>query len=170
MVDFPMSRRASCLGKKAQGMKRFLMLCFLLALASTLAVAEPDFSTPEKTLENYLRACEAGDFEAADLCYTASSRKYLKENSYLTQGREPAQLKKVFAQLSKQSFRTEQVNSKRAILHPDDSRHPPFFIRQQAKGEGWRIDFHFMTNYIKADAEGWSWRMKRAEKIWKSRK
>ena len=52
---------------------------FLVALLLWVpALAQPDFSTPEAAYKTYLAACQAGSFEQADLCYTASSREELK--------------------------------------------------------------------------------------------
>lgn len=155
---------------KVQTMKSFSLILLVTLLTTALAQAAPDFSTPEKTLETYLKACQAGDFQAADLCYTESSRKFLQDNAYMTEGREPEQLKKAYQNWSTLKFRTEMVNAKRAVLHPSSADVPPFFLRKQAKGEGWRIDYHFMSNFIKVDENGWSWKMPRAEKIWRSRK
>jgi hypothetical protein len=151
-------------------MQRYLWTLLLCGLLAQLPVwAEPDFSTPEATLKTYLAACKAGDFTATDACYTKSSRDLLAANPAMTQGRQAEMLTGTYERLSPLTWTTEKVNAKRAILTPNDPKVPPFFMRQQTKGEGWRIDFHFMANYIRADQNGWSWINPRAEGIWKSR-
>jgi hypothetical protein len=144
-------------------------LLALLALLLTVSAAAQDYSSPEATLQTYLAACKAGDFAAADQCYTASSREFLAKTPALTQNRPVELLTATYGRLSKLKWITEKVNPKRAILRPDDSKVPPFFLRQQAPNEGWRIDWHFMANYIRADESGWSWVNPKAEGIWKSR-
>ena len=147
-----------------------LRLFLLFALLATLpALAAPDFSSPEATLKTYLEACKAGDFAASDLCYTASSREMLASTPAFTEGRQPAMLTGTYDRLSKLTFTTEKVNAKRAILRPNDEKVPPFFMRVQNPKEGWRIDWHFMANYMRANENGWSWANPRAEGIWKSR-
>lgn len=143
-----------------------LLTAFLLGLP---ALAEPDYSSPEATLKTYLAACQAGDYAAADACYTKSSRELLAGKPEMTQGRTPELLTNTYARLSPLQWTTEKVNAKRAILVPNDAKVPPFFMRQQSKDEGWRIDFHFMANYLRADQNGWSWVNPKAEGIWKSR-
>jgi hypothetical protein len=153
-------------------MPRFSWGCSLLGLLlflCTAAWAEPDHSSPEATLKSYLEACKAGDFAAADACYTASSRKFLAETPAFTEGRQPEMLLGTYDRLSPLTFTTEKVNGKRAILHPNDEKVPPFFMRIQNPKEGWRIDWHFMANYLRADQNGWSWVNPRALGIWKSR-
>jgi hypothetical protein len=149
---------------------RRLLLCLLTALVTLApAQAQPDFSTPEATLKTYLTACQAGDFEAADLCYTASSRQLLASSPSFTAGRQPEMLTATYERLAPLTFTTDKVNARRAILRPNDSKVPPFFMRVQDPKEGWRIDWHFMSNYMRADQNGWSWANPRAEGIWKSR-
>lgn len=132
--------------------------------------AEPDFSTPQATFESYLEACREGDFEGADLCYTASSREYIASHPRVTEGRSPESLKVTYQRLSQAAFKLEQVNSRRAIIRFEDQGIPPYFLRVQKAGEGWRIDWHFMSHYIRRTEDGWSWTFSRAERIWKSRK
>ncbi len=151
-------------------MKSQLLFLVVALFLATPVLAEGDFSTPEATLATYLQACREGDFEKSDLCYTHSSRQYLQEHEEFTQNRNPEDLRQAYDRLSQVEFTLEQVNEKRAILHPDDPKIPPFFLRQQKPGEGWRIDFHFMSNYLRADENGWSWRFPKAEGLWKSRK
>lgn len=121
-------------------------------------------------MQTYLSACQAGDYEAADLCYTASSREYIATHPRITEGRRPEHLKATYARLSGVEFQLEQVNKKRAILRPKDESIPPYFLRRQKSGEGWRIDWHFMSSYIRVRENGWSWTFSKAERIWKSRK
>ncbi len=142
-----------------------LALCFL----TLPALAEPDFSSPEATLQSYLAACKAGDFSLADACYTKSSREFIAKNPKMTEGRAPQQLTGTYDRLSTLEFTTEKVNEKRAIVRPNDAKVPPFYIRVQDPKEGWRIDWQFMANYMRADANGWSWTNPKAEGIWKSR-
>jgi hypothetical protein len=150
-------------------MQRYLLFFVWILLVNAPVLAQPDYSSPEATLKTYLEACKAGDFSAADECYTASSRKRLAETPALTEGRHPDLLTGTYERLSTLTFTTEKVNAKRAILRPDDPKVPPFFLRVQTPKEQWRIDWHFMANYIRADANGWSWVNPRAEGLWKSR-
>ncbi len=150
-------------------MNRLTKLFFLFLITGT-ALAQPDFSTPEATWQTYLQACQAGDFEGVELCFTASSRQYLKQNPQPVEERDPALLKATYERLTATDFRLEKVNSKRAIMWPADERIPPCFLRIQKPAEGWRIDLHFMTNYIRVTEDGWSYTFSRAERIWKSRK
>lgn len=149
--------------------KPALLLLLALFLLPLPVSAEPDFSSPEATLKTYLDALKAGDFAGSDLCYTASSREALAKNPAFTEGRKPEMLTNTYERLSGLTFTTEKVNAKRAILKPDDDKVPPFFMRIQNPKEGWRIDWHFMANYIRADGNGWSWVNPKAEGIWKSR-
>lgn len=149
--------------------KPALLLLLALFFLPSPAWSEPDFSSPESTLKTYLDALQAGDFAAADLCYTASSREALAKNPAFTEARRPEMLTNTYDRLAPLTFTTEKVNSKRAILKPSDDRVPPFFMRIQNPKEGWRIDWHFMANYIRADAQGWNWVNPKAEGIWKSR-
>ena len=158
------------MGQSQRPMRRYLIVLFLSLLAAApSAWAEPDFSTPEATLKTYLQACQAGDFAGADACYTASSREFLAQSPAFTEGRQPELLVGTYERLSKLTFTTELVNAKRAILKPNDPKVPPFFMRIQSPKDKWRIDWHFMANYIRADENGWSWGNPKAEGIWKSR-
>lgn len=150
-------------------MRRTFLLLLAFTLLTVQALAQPDYSSPEATLRSYLRACEAGDFGAADACYTKSSREFIAKTPKMTEGRIPQQLTGTYDRLSKLKFTTEKVNDKRAILRPDDEKVPPFYMRIQDPKEGWRIDWQFMANYMRADAKGWSWVNPKAEGIWKSR-
>lgn len=145
-----------------------LLLSVLLCLISPVQ-AEPDFSSPEATMRTYMEACQAGDFVAADACYTESSRAFLAKNPALRDSRPVEALIGTYERLSKVTFTTEMVNTKRAILRPDDPKLPPYFLRIQNPKEQWRIDWNFMANYIRANDKGWSWANPRAEGIWKSR-
>ncbi len=152
-------------------MRRLSQLLVLVSalLLATPAWAAPDYSSPEATLQTYLEACKAGDFAAADACYTKSSREFLAATPAFTEGRSADMLRGTYERLSGLKFSTEKVNAKRAILTPDDKAIPPFYMRIQEPGEGWRIDWHFMANYMRGDANGWSWKNPRAEGIWKGR-
>ena len=145
-----------------------LLLCTVFLVVP--ATAQPDYSSPEATLRTYLKACQAGDFVAADACYTKSSREFIANAPKMTEGRVPEQLVGTYERLSKVDFRTEKINDKRAVLVPNDRKIPPFYVRVQEPKEGWRIDWQFMANYMRADANGWSWVNPRAEGIWKSRR
>lgn len=140
-------------------------LIVLVLLLSGPLWSESMFSTPRETLDTYLAACQEGDYAGAEECYTRSSRK-LVDNS---EPRDPELLKASHQKLAALEFRLEEVNSKRAILWPNDEKVPPFFLRIQDAEEGWRIDYHFMANYIQSTGDGWKWRNKRIFKIWKSR-
>ena len=142
-----------------------ILLMFFLSLP---ALAQ-DYSTPEATFKTYMEAMKAADFAATDTCYTASSREMLAKNPAFSQNRPAEMLTQTHDRFSQLTWTTEQVNSKRAILTSNDSKVPPIFMRQQTPGEGWRIDFHFMASYIRADQNGWSWVNPKAEAIWKSR-
>ncbi len=142
---------------------------FALLLLALPAWAGPDYSSPEATLKTYLEACKAGDFEAADACYTKSSREFIAKTPKMTAGRKPEHLIGTYERLSALKFTTETVNPKRAIVRPDDSKVPPFYMRVQDPKEGWRIDWQFMANYMRADQNGWSWVNPKAETLWKSR-
>ena len=52
-----------------------LVLLYAFFFATTGALLAQSFETPERTLETYLKACEEGDFDAAQACYTKSSRE-----------------------------------------------------------------------------------------------
>lgn len=148
-----------------------LVVLFVFGLSwVSAALAQPaDYSSPESTVRSYLEACRRGDLAAADQCYTASSRELLAQMPNVAQQRTPEQLQSFYQRLSELTFQTERVNPKRAILTPNDPKIPPFFLRIQAPQEQWRIDWHFMANYIRADQQGWSWKNPRALALWKSR-
>lgn len=162
--------RPAIQAKASESLKYLKTALTLTILLAGMAMAQPDFSTPEATWQTYLNACQAGDFEAADLCYTASSRDYLKQDPRLTEGRDPEILKATYEKLTSTEFTLERVNSKRAIMRAADESIPPYFLRIQKPSEGWRIDLHFMSSYIRVNETGWSWTFPRAEGIWKSRK
>lgn len=142
-------------------------LLFLLCL-SPLG-AQTGYSTPDETYQTYLKACSSGDYVAAEGCYTRSSRELVDKTR--TKGEEPApeSLQMLHARLEPLTYKIEEVNPKRAIVWFDDKSVPPLFLRIQDKHEGWRLDYHFMSHYIRAGKDGWSWRNKRVFKLWKSR-
>lgn len=147
-------------------MKRTALI-ILLFLAIPLMGAT-GFSSPEEAYKTYLNACSSGDYKAAQMCYTKSSRELvnqLPEDS----APNPEGLKMMAEQMKKLSYKIEQVNKKRAIVWFDEESVPPLFLRIQEPGEGWRLDYHFMSHYIQADGNGWSWRNKRVFNLWKSR-
>ena len=150
-------------------MKALVLIKFILLLVwLTIPSLAQDYSSPEKTFETYLEACKVGSFEKAEACYTKSSRALAKQRS---QGRvrHSDSLVDAFDKLSPLTFRLESVNTKRAILWPSDESVPPFFLRIQEPEENWRLDYHFMSNFIQVEKDGWKWRNKRIFKIWKSR-
>ena len=151
-------------------MKHFAVawLCLFLVGLSSLSLAQ-DYTRPEKTLDTYLEACKAGSYSRAEGCYTKSSRSLVQTLVQEQPERDPDLLKGLYEKLKPLSFRLEEVNAKRAILWPSDENVPPFFLRIQEPEEGWRIDYHFMSNFLKIDKKGWSWRNKRILGIWKSR-
>lgn len=145
----------------------YRVLLFLLLLSGSVLA---DYSTPDSTLQTYLGALEAGDYAAMETCYTKSSREMTQARGQVApEARDAEQLQQVYLRLKALSFRTEQVNSKRAILWPSDESIPPFFLRIQEPAEQWRIDYHFMSNYIKIKENGWNWRNGRILNLWKSR-
>ncbi len=146
-----------------------MRIWLLVLLLSGLALGEPDFSSPEAAYQTYLAACQSGDFGLADLCYTHSSRQYLAENPKMTEGRSPEILTGTYVRLKDKGYRVEQVSERRAIIRwdPEDPRVPPIYIRQQKRGEGWRLDLMFMARYIRQHEDGWSFVIPQAEKLWK---
>ena len=146
----------------------FVFLLFLLS--ASVAVAEGPYATPMQTFETYLKACQNGDYKAAENCYTRSSRELVEKQMAGGAQRDPEALKGLYEGLSQVTFREELVNEKRAILWPDDEKFAPMFLRIQDVEEGWRLDYHFMSNYIRANDKGWSWRNERVYRIWKTRK
>ncbi len=126
------------------------------------------FSTPEEAYKTYLEACSRGDYKAAQNCYTKSSRELVSQMPEES-APEPEALKMMAEQMEKLSYKIEKVNKKRAIVWFDKESVPPLFLRVQEPGEGWRLDYHFMSHYIQADGDGWSWRNKRVFNLWKSR-
>ena len=149
-------------------MRRTLLILAIALLVGPVS-AQPNFSSPEATLKTYLEACKAGNYEAADACYTKSSREFIAKTPKMTAGRKPEHLTGTYDRLSTLKWTVENVNQKRAIVKPDDSKVPPFYMRVQDPKEGWRIDWQFMANYMRADQNGWSWANPRAETLWKAR-
>ncbi len=147
----------------------WMTLLALLTLAAPPSFAAPDYSTPESLLKTYLSACQAGDVAAANECYTASSRAFIAAHPEVMAGVNPELLTATYDRLSALKFETEQISPTRAILKPSDSKVPPFYLRQQKAGEGWRIDWHFMSNYIRADDKGWRVTNIKAESVWRKR-
>lgn len=146
-------------------MKKTVLLFFLFVLP---CLAQ-NFETPEATLDAYLQACKAGDFEAADLCYTQSSRELVKADLAGMEPRSPELLKGTYERLKAANFELEKVNDKRAIFWSQNEDIPPMLMRIQAPEEGWRIDYHFMSRYLRVTQDDWNWRNKRLFEIWKKR-
>lgn len=150
-------------------MRTFSFTMLLLLVLATLGLAESEYATPRATLDRYLKACSDGDYAAAEACYTKSSRELVKEQMKDAEVRDPDLLKSAYDRLSPLEYREERVNEKRAILWPSDEKIPPFLLRVQDEKEGWRLDYHFMSHYIRVNEDGWSWTNSRIFKIWKSR-
>ena len=148
---------------------RLLVLVISALLLFQVVGANSLYVTPEATLDTYLSACKDADFARADACYTKSSRALLYRNLEGRPPRDPSLLKQTYSRMSALNFVTERVNSKRAILWPNDKSVPPFFLRIQDSEEEWRIDYHFMSNYINVKEDGWSWKHPKIFKLWKSR-
>lgn len=144
-------------------------ILIILLLACAQAVWAQSYETPEATLNTYLEACKAGDFEAAEMCYTRSGRELVKQDTAEMEPRSPELLKGTYERLKDVDFKLEQVNAKRAIFWPDDEQVPPMFVRIQEPEERWRLDYHFMSRYIRVDENGWAWRNKRLLDLWKKR-
>ena len=147
-------------------MKRTVLLCLLFLTLPIMGASS--FSTPEEAYKTYLEACSRGDYKAAQNCYTKSSRELVSQMPEES-APEPEALKMMAEQMEKLSYKIEKVNKKRAIVWFDKESVPPLFLRVQEPGEGWRLDYHFMSHYIQADGDGWSWRNKRVFNLWKSR-
>lgn len=147
--------------------KHSLLLAVLL-LTWTVQ-AQDSFETPQQTLDSYLQACREGDYQAADACYTKSSREFLEKHLKPEAKRDPKHLLASYERLKSLTFEEERVSPKRAILWADSEKVPPFLLRIQEPEEGWRIDYHFMSHYIKIEEDGWKWRNEKLFKIWKSR-
>lgn len=152
-------------------MRPLSLLFAFCTLFLTLTGVAPgqSFQTPEQTLESYLQACEQGNFEAAQACYTKSSRELSQAQQAQSGTVDPEVLRQAYQRLKDVDFKLEQVNSKRAILWPGDESIPPFLFRIQEPSEAWRLDYHFMSNYIKVNDKGWSWRDPRILGLWKKR-
>ena len=146
-------------------LKTFLPLLLILCLA--LPCLAETFETPRGTLDAYLKACREGDEKALRECYTKSSRELAKADA--AEGQGEVDLAAVHEHLAQQTFTLEQVNKKRAIFWAEDESVPPFFLRVQDEAEGWRIDYHFMSRYMRVNPDGWSWRNKRIFELWKKR-
>jgi hypothetical protein len=144
----------------------FVALALLLLCQNSLAET---YKTPKEVLDAYLKACQLGDLEAAELCYTRSSREVAKQDAEQGAPPPPEALKSAYERLKDVDFKSEQVNAKRAILWPGDESIPPMFLRVQDQEEGWRLDYHFMSRYIRVGEDGWSWRDQRVFQIWKKR-
>ena len=149
-------------------MKRALFMAALLLLLGQNCLAEK-YKTPQETLDAYLKACQAGDLEAAEMCYTRSSREVAKQDAAQAEPPPPEALTGAYERLKDVDFRLEEVNPKRAIFWPDEEAIPPMFLRIQNEEEGWRLDYHFMSRYIRMGEDGWSWRDPRVFQIWKKR-
>lgn len=145
-----------------------IILLLLISLSQAILAQEP-YTSPESTLETYVAACKAGDYKAAEQCYTKSSRKLLEEQVGAEDTRDPELLKASGEQLASCKFRLEQVNSKRAVMWPNVETVPPILLRIQSMDEGWRIDYHFMANYMQVKADSWQWRNPQIFKVWKTR-
>lgn len=140
------------------------VFCSLAALS-----AQSRFDTPKAALDAYLQACREGDYQAAEACYTESSRKYVAQRTDPEVPRNPDLLRQFYQRMADTDFRLEQVNSKRAVFWPEDETIPPFLLRIQKPEEGWRLDYHFMSNYIKVKDSGWSWANPKIFGLWKQR-
>jgi len=149
-------------------MRKALLVVLALLLLGQTCLAET-YETPKETLDAYLNACQAGDLEAAELCYTSSSREVAKQDAELGAAPPPDALKSAYERLKDVDFKLEEVNAKRAIFWPADESIPPMFMRIQQEEEGWRLDYHFMSRYIRVGEDGWSWRDPRVFQIWKKR-
>lgn len=147
--------------------------CWLLILLGLIlarpAVAEPSYSSPEALLKTYLQALQSGNYEFVDACYTSSSRQFLQSNPDLIAERTQQTLMSTYEHLAKLEFTTEKVSARRAILHPSDPKVPPLYARIQDPNEGWRLDWRFMTDYLRVNENGWSLRNPKAESLWRSR-
>ncbi|MFA7482876.1 MAG: hypothetical protein WC314_20380 [Vulcanimicrobiota bacterium] len=143
-------------------------LLVLLFLLSQIGLADK-FETPNDTLEAYLQACKEGDYQAAESCYTRSSRELAAQDAKQMGERPPELLIGTYERLKDVDFRLEQVNPKRAILWPETEQIPPMFLRIQHAEEGWRLDYHFMSRYMRVNENGWSWRNQRILDLWKKR-
>lgn len=150
-------------------MKRVTLFAALLLFLSAPSLAQTSFDTPRSTFDAYMKACSEGDYGAAEGCFTKSSRELLKAQSNPQEPRDPQQLKAVYDAMSKLEYTEERVSPTRAVMWPNDKSVAPLLLRIQDKSEGWRIDYHFMSHYIKADDNGWSWRNPKLFTIWKSR-
>jgi hypothetical protein len=146
-----------------------LSIKLLLFLLLTQVCLSQSFETPNETFETYLQACKLGDFDAAEMCYTKSSRELAKQDAAHMEPRSPEMLQGTYERLKDVEFKLEEVNAKRAIFWPEDESIPPMFMRIQVAQEGWRIDYHFMSRYVKVTEDGWSWRNKRLFSLWKKR-
>lgn len=150
-------------------MKRVDLLAVLLFLLSAPLLGQTAFDSPRSTFDTYLKACREGDYRAAEDCFTRSSRELVQAQVKPEEPRDPEQLKSVYEAMSKLKYSEEKVSPTRAIMWPDDKSVAPLLLRIQDKSEGWRIDYHFMSHYIKVDDHGWSWRNPKLFAIWKSR-
>lgn len=156
--------------EKTRGfMYRLTATVFLALFLSGPLWAEHTFDSPRATFEAYLKACEVGDYTAAESCYTKSSRELAQAQWKDQPARDPELLKEAYKSLSSLAFREEIVSPTRAILWPDNESVAPLLFRIQDKEQGWRMDYHFMSSYIKVDQNGWSWKNPKLFSIWKTR-
>lgn len=143
-------------------------LVLLFSLVVT-AQAEPAFDSPKAALDAYFEACASGDYAAAESCYTKSSRELVQAQYKDLPERDPQLLKDAGENLRALKLREEIYSPTRAAFWPEDERVAPLLLRIQDKAEGWRLDYHFMSNYIRLKDGGWSWANPRLFNLWKSR-
>lgn len=150
-------------------MSRIFCSLFLLFSLCLSVHAEEAFETPKAALDAYFEACSRGDYAAAEACYTKSSRELVQAQFKDQPERDPELLKEAGENLKTLNFREEVYGPTRAAFWPDNEAVAPLLFRIQDKAEGWRLDYHFMSNYIRLKDGGWSWTNPRLFNIWKTR-
>lgn len=127
-----------------------------------------NFTTPEKTFNSFMYACEAMDFKKSDLCYTKEFQDFTKTDQNYLSHRNSGQLRNAYSYWHGKPYKIE-LHGDKAIMRfsPPLKRPEPFYFVRE--GGEWKIDGVFsFRNVIIEDSQNWHWRNSEIdnEKLW----
>jgi len=134
---------------------RYLSFALLLACLLTLSACGPDYSTPEATAQNFVKAMNADDVDASADCFVSAEREKAREEWKKASEKRKQEGKGVQAEMSLKSVEKDGNWTLAVISMKDKGSGKSFDMKMVVVEEDgkWKLSDNKSEEYQKAKLE-----------------